>query len=156
MQIVLKNKFFFFPLIIPAILFYIICYFLNLEAYKRQIKQREADVKITLTSDLKHSHMATEGLTSVAAPPLIDLNEKGENAVTRDYYQLTHEIANHRAVMEHGEAVRDQFEPELGHSMFPCLAKPADKHQGEKYQFEQKITAIPGLLSQFFVISNSP
>lgn len=26
--------------------------------------------------------------------------QKGENAVTRDYYQLTHEIAIHRAVME--------------------------------------------------------
>lgn len=54
--------------------------------------------------------------------------KEGENAVTRDYYQLTHEIANHRAVMEQGEAVRDQFEPELVHSVFPCSATPPDKY----------------------------
>lgn len=52
--------------------------------------------------------MATEGLTSVAAPSLIDLSKKGEDPVTRAYYQLTHEIANNGAVMEQGETVRDQ------------------------------------------------
>lgn len=51
------------------------CYFFSLEAHERQIKQWEADVKIPLTSDLKHSHMAAEG-TSVAVPSLIDLSEK--------------------------------------------------------------------------------
>lgn len=44
--------------------------------------------------------MDAEGLTNVAALSPIDLSTKGDNAVTRDYYQLTHEIANHRAEME--------------------------------------------------------
>ena len=57
--------------------------------------------------------MAPKGPTSVAALSLIDPSEKGENPVTRDYYQLTHEIANHGAVMERGAAVRDQAEAGL-------------------------------------------
>lgn len=41
-------------------------------------------------------------------PSLIDLSKKGENPVTHDYYQLTHEIRNHGAAIERGETVGDQ------------------------------------------------
>lgn len=46
-----------------------------------------------LTSDLKHSRTVTESLPNVAGPFASRAEQKGEEAVTRDYYQLTHEIA---------------------------------------------------------------
>lgn len=55
---------------------------------------------------------------------------KGENPVTRDYYQLTHEIANHGAVdSQRSGAVFHQIEADLAHGALPCLASPAGKHQ---------------------------
>lgn len=71
--------------------------------------------------------MATEGLTSVAAPSLIDLSKKGEDPVTRAYYQLTHEIANNGAVMERGDSQRS------GAVFYQIEAEP-DKHR-EKTHF---------------------
>lgn len=47
-----------------------------MEAWKKQIRQREADARVPLTSDLRHPHTAAERLTSVAAPSLIDLSAK--------------------------------------------------------------------------------
>lgn len=81
--------------------------------------------------------MASEGLTSCAFT--YRSQRKGENPVTRDYYQLTHEIANHGAVMERGETVRHQTEAELVHRALPCLASPPDKQQDFLSIREKKI-----------------
>lgn len=58
--------------------------------------------------------------------------QKGENAVTRDYYQLTHEIAKHGAVMEQGEKVRDcelfSIRERLNSFWLNTWQTPAKKH----------------------------
>lgn len=104
------------------------CYFFILKACEEEIRQREADVKIPLTSDLKHSHLApwtasqAYGCTSAYRS-----QQKGEKPVTRDYYQLTHEIADQGARRGGSGA---QIEPEP--SVVPCLTSPPDKRRGRK------------------------
>lgn len=81
--------------------------------HKKQIKKWEADVTIPLTSDLEHSHMASPWSCAFTYRS----RQKGENPVTRGYYQLSHEIADHGAVTERGEAVSDQ-------ALFPIAVRP--------------------------------
>lgn len=63
--------------------------------------------------------------------------QKGENPVTRDYYQLTHEIRQPRGSdgarrdSQRSGAVFYQIEAELVHRVLSCLASPPDKHQGK-------------------------
>lgn len=110
------------------------CYFFILKACEEEIRQREADVKIPLTSDLKHSHLAPwTASQAYGCASAYRSQQKGEKPVTRDYYQLTHEIADQGARRGGSGA---QIEPEP--SVVPCLTSPPDKRSGEKKKKKKK------------------
>ncbi len=108
--------------------------FFTLEAHKKQIKQREADVKIPLTSDLKHSHMASHERPHKCSCAFTYGSQQRRWESIQPWllpaHSWNHQPRGSDGAKRHGD--QELLSVRLRLNSLPRLASPLDKNQEKK------------------------